>query len=369
MSRQYDLPSRLVIVTTLVLTSLAGPSGAAPGVSEPKAWQPDLGSPGWIPMQASYAGGCVGALPVVFDSVTDPATISAAAYQAWYTFEATAGDVLTFGTAPVRPEEDTDTFLTLIADDCGTIVAENDDDGPGRHALIYRVAAPYTGRYYVRVRGFSSTDRGRYRAYFMRTKSRTVLFNDVCEGAVALPRCEEQRITGDLAKAENQYDLALPGPSPTGFPSDGRDAAYQLDVRRGDRLILDCTMPKDDTSVYLVSDCGNVTGSCQAWSDTGLNGDKEVIDWTAPASGRYFLIVDSYGKNAGGAFAMNLRIECAVRTGGCCTSGQTCVLLTEQECVSMGSSYLGDDASCGVGTCAPLPTLSTSWGALKHQYR
>ena len=192
-------------ITGASFASLLTPSAGsgAPGPGDSKSWEPDLDDPGRTLMEPSYAAGCAGAIPVTFNAVTEPAHMGWTGYQAWFTFTALEGDLLTLGTLPARDGEDTDTFLALVADDCRTFLSEDDDDGPGRHGLIYRLAAPYTGQYFLQVRGYRPEERGSYRAYFTRSKATTILINDRCEGAVALPRCREIAIHGDLRNAES----------------------------------------------------------------------------------------------------------------------------------------------------------------------
>lgn len=80
----------------------------------------------------------------------------------WYAFNANAGDVLTLGTdADGTPT--VDTYIHLMASDCTTQLAFNDDGGPGLYSLISNFVAPYTGSYYLHVRGFSSTSAGLYK--------------------------------------------------------------------------------------------------------------------------------------------------------------------------------------------------------------
>ena len=47
-------------------------------------------------------------------------------------------------------------------------------------------------------------------------------------------------------------------------------------------------------SMYLVTDCSDIDGTCVAGSDNCCSGAQEIIDYTAEAEGWYYLIVDAY---------------------------------------------------------------------------
>lgn len=357
-------------LAVLAILGLAGGAEARPDHVEPKPWFPNLPEVYPVYVPPSFNTGCLGGLHVPCDALTTPANITSPAYRGWFTFEAEEGALLTVGTAPVFAWDDTDTYITLLADDCVTVLGEDDDAGPARYSLIQRVRAPYAGEYHLQVRGYAPSDRGRYRTYVQCLPEAIPPANDECPGAELLERCADVMIQGDMTAAGGQYDLDSPGPSCTGFPSDGRDIVYALDLRRGDVLHVEYKMPEDDASLYVVQDCADVSGSCLVSSDRGLNGEPESIDYPVPETGRYFLILDSYGVSAGGAFTLRVLVDCVAITGGCCAESQACVVRTIDECAALGGDYLGDDSSCRPGVCgAPVPTVQTSWGAIKNRYR
>lgn len=82
--------------------------------------------------------------------------------QDWVCFSANAGDLLTLGTT-AEGTSTTDTHITLYRDDCVTVLILDDDSGPGFFSLISNYVAPYTGNYYLKIRGFSTTTTGLYR--------------------------------------------------------------------------------------------------------------------------------------------------------------------------------------------------------------
>ena len=80
----------------------------------------------------------------------------------YVSFSANAGDMITVGTdADGTPT--VDTYLQLLADDCSTVLAFDDDGGPGLYSLISNFAAPYTGNYVAHVRGFGTASAGLYK--------------------------------------------------------------------------------------------------------------------------------------------------------------------------------------------------------------
>lgn len=56
-------------------------------------------------------------------------------------------------------------------------------------------------------------------------------------------------------------------------------------------------------------------------------------------------------------------------TGACCF-GEDCVVATEADCARDGGVYQGDGSVCQPNPCIPpVPTIETSWGAVKSNYR
>ena len=81
----------------------------------------------------------------------------------WICFSATAGDEITIGTDEDLGLPTVDTVIELYSDDCVTLLTSNDDGGPGLYSLIADFPAPYTGDYYLLIRGYSaSTGPGNY---------------------------------------------------------------------------------------------------------------------------------------------------------------------------------------------------------------
>jgi hypothetical protein len=54
---------------------------------------------------------------------------------------------------------------------------------------------------------------------------------------------------------------------------------------------------------------------------------------------------------------------------GACCIGTDCVVTTAEDCARQGGEYQGDDTECLPETCGVIPTIESSWGAVKNNYR
>ena len=96
-------------------------------------------------------------------------------------------------------------------------------------------------------------------------------------------------ISGDSAGFENDYS---PGSSCTGYSANGTDVVYSVTLAAGETLDASL-LGSHDTSLYVVSDCTDVTASCLAGDDT-FGSNPEVVTYTSMAGETVFLIVDGY---------------------------------------------------------------------------
>lgn len=80
----------------------------------------------------------------------------------WICFVCDEGDEITAGTDADGGLPTVDTFIELWDQSCGVMLASNDDGGPGLFSLIDGFVAPYSGSYYLKIRGFSSSSTGNY---------------------------------------------------------------------------------------------------------------------------------------------------------------------------------------------------------------
>ena len=253
-------------------------------------------------------GSCTSANFLGCGNTLRPAAISPAGDNDWVYFDAVAGQTLTIATDADGPTGQVgDTYIYLMASDCTTILAQDDDSGPGFYSLISFCNAPYTGRYYVRVRAFLTTQSGGYK---MSVSCTTPPTNDRCERPTPI-QCGDFSISGSTGCATNDYTLPNNATSCTGFSADGRDLVYLLSVAAGDNISLSYTNVADG-SIYIISDCTNPVATCVAGADATLSGQAEVINYTFVTTGLFYLIVDSYGLNTGGPFILNGTLDCHV---------------------------------------------------------
>ena len=54
--------------------------------------------------------------------------------------------------------------------------------------------------------------------------------------------------------------------------------------------------------------------------------------------------------------------------GACCLNG-VCDVVTPGQCAAIGGTYYGDGSTCTPGLCPPVPVESKSWGQIKADYR
>lgn len=85
----------------------------------------------------------------------------------------------------------------------------------------------------------------------------------------------------------------------TGYSASGEDRVYSVALRAGDQLQVDVDPDTGyDTSVYLVSSCSDVNGSCVAGSDRTGN-VVESLSAVVQQAGTYYLIVDGFAGSDG----------------------------------------------------------------------
>lgn len=85
----------------------------------------------------------------------------------------------------------------------------------------------------------------------------------------------------------------------TGFSANAEDRAYSVRLDAGDQLQV-TVQPQAgyDPSVYLVSDCGDVAGSCVAGRDR-VGGAAEILTALVQQTGTYYLILDGFNGSDG----------------------------------------------------------------------
>ncbi|MCK4546469.1 MAG: PPC domain-containing protein [Candidatus Eisenbacteria sp.] len=124
--------------------------------------------------------------------------------------------------------------------------------------------------------------------------------NDTCDGAIEVFYGDE--ISGDLTNATNNYDPGSAGC--TGYAAAGKDVTYVIDVAAGEKLAIKMAPQGFDASLYVVTDCDDVAGTCIVGSDNCCTGADEVVVFSSAGGGTYYIICDACGSGNGGPFWM-----------------------------------------------------------------
>lgn len=397
---------RIAIICMIALGMSASAARASPGGTEDKSWHVYLGDDRSTYPEQEPNDTCGQAQAMFLGDVVSPAFLEAGG-QDWYGWTMYAGDVITCGTDIVNEGDDTDTYIELYASDCATLLAYNDDGGPGLFSQIAGYVVPYTGFYYLKVRGYGGATTGPYSFYVSQGIGGQVPPNDLCSGAIELMRCSTGSLQDDTSNANNNYNPGDPGPSCTGYAASGRDVVYFVNAVAGDILDLTYRQLNTDTSFYIVTDCSNVSGSCVVGADATVPPDPEVIHYTVPTTGVYYIILDSYGQASGGPWTLDYSImgcapeaccftdgrcevlmyadcrqmggvpqgigtncdpnPCTIPGGACCYADGHCEFGSEADCTD-GGVYQGEGTTCDPNPCTPSPTRRTTWGQIKGDY-
>lgn len=191
----------------------------------------------------------------------------------YFRFNAGVGGQYTFATTLGT---NSDTTLTLFDTNGTTQLAFDDDGGPGLASLINWVA-PANGTYFLRVRSFSATGTGTY------TLGVSVIDDH-----------------------GNTAPTATPAPVPSSTAGDinyGNDVDYFSVIATGGASYTFSTTlgTNTDTTLTLYDTNGNTQ---LAFDDDGGPGLASLINWTAPATGTYFLAVRSFSSSGTGTYTL-----------------------------------------------------------------
>jgi hypothetical protein len=347
-------PVALLIILTLLGLGPVPAEGDPRTPPEPKIWAYGPPAARTTVPEAEPNDTCPGQ-PVQFDEAVDPAGFSSGLDIDWYQIYATAGSLLTIGTGPglnCAPPYAEDTRLFLYGADCMTLLAFDDDSGPGLYSLITSFSAPTTGYYNVKVVPYGPGNVGCYRIFCQSVTWNPPPVNDSCLGALPLTSCSADTIHGDLTWATNNYNPQPPTPGCTGFSAAGRDLVYLMQLHAGDVVDLTYTGGNYDASIYIVTDCTAPGASCVAGADAGY--EVETLHWTCPAPGTYYVIADAYGTSTGGTFTLRYAITCPISPGACCCPEGSCILAVPTDCQAPCVWY-SDWNYCSPNPC-PQPT-------------
>ncbi|MCK4658300.1 MAG: hypothetical protein KAV82_02155 [Phycisphaerae bacterium] len=163
-----------------------------------------------------------------------------------------------------------------------------------------------------------------------------VINNDTCETATVV-NCGDVLAGETNAGLNNDYDPESGGC--TGYAEAGPDAVYSLAVADTQEVTVAMTNLDYDAALYVVTDCGDVVGTCVAGSDNCCGGADEGLMFDAEAGITYFIIADCYGEsNEGGPF--DLSVSCGEPpTGACCVDGVCEATNTAAECAALAGIW------------------------------
>jgi hypothetical protein len=195
---------------------------------------------------------------------------------------------------------------------------------------------------------------------------------DICSSAIAVTWGSAWVITftDSLALCANDYDPGIPGPSCTGLAAPGRDMVFAVEAGCG--LAVDAFYEPIgfDGSIYAVSDCSDVSGSCVVGADAqGVGGAEELLLFTY-INQNYYIIVDAHDAESGDSFTVSFyRINWDDPHGACCFPDGHCEMIHVNYCGAAGGVSHGFCSLCDPNPCVPTPVMERSWGAIKAEYR
>ena len=283
--------------------------------------------------------------------------------------------------------------------DASEISCEDSTSGAGAESLGARLSP---GSYYVLVQGATSTQSG---AYTLTVSANPILCtssDNTCVDAATASVCNGQGTGFDMVTCDNGCDAAIgaclreqgdvcttaidatngyvgtialgllqndyeAGASCVSSGSfsvtDGPDAVFSLTLQPDEVVVATADQSDfDDISLYLISDCQNVTASCLEGVNNGGSFTAETLIYTndTAAAQDLFLVLDSESGTLGGV-AVDIVVAPVI-----CTPGMAqCAGDTLETCNSLGT---GDDTrscsfGCDAGTTACIPPPNETCGA------
>jgi hypothetical protein len=183
--------------------------------------------------------------------------------------------------------------------------------GPGDYSLIaYNFTA--TGIYYVAVRsgGLFDSYPGNYELNVNGPVAPPA--NESCATVIAVPFVGSYSATINMDVATNDYSPPLTGC--TGYDAIGGDVVYAVTLTAGQEITVEWDPVYFDASLYVVTNCADLAGTCVAGSDAGTDGDPETVTFqnTTGVITTYYIICDSYFCSGGNG---TLTIQSAVADG------------------------------------------------------
>lgn len=153
---------------------------------------------------------------------------------------------------------------------------------------------------------------------------------------------------------------------------------YSFMAYGGDLLALGTEesigLPTVDTYIELYAD--DCVTQLAYDDDSGPGSYSLIIDYEAPYTGIYHLLVRSYGDYTTGCYSCHFNFAPPPPLGACCLDDGTCMVVDEYVCYGQfGSDLWIPDGECDPNPCptTSVPetsgSLKTTWGRLKAAYR
>jgi hypothetical protein len=108
---------------------------------------------------------------------------------------------------------------------------------------------------------------------------------------------------GDTTTYAN--DLEPPSTCTSDYGQDGPDAIYRVDALAGETISVVMTPDDFDGAVYVLGDCGDET-TCVSGADEEVGSNAETVEYTVPANGSYYIVVDSYLSTVSGCYTLEV---------------------------------------------------------------
>lgn len=194
---------------------------------------------------------------------------------------------------------DFDAYLMLGTLDGGNFnqLASDDDGGGGTNSRIeYQITS--SGSYYIRANTLEADQTGNYTLRLQSAGLTNTLAGSVKELAIG-------RTITDRLNSSNEV------------LSDG-SYAQRYRIQLTQNQVVQITLQGDDFDAYLMLQ--DDTGAVVAQDDDSAGGTDARIDFTAPKTGAYTVIVNSLGREQEGEFALFVE---SIRGGSTATAAQT----------------------------------------------
>jgi hypothetical protein len=97
--------------------------------------------------------------------------------------------------------------------------------------------------------------------------------------------------------------------------------------------------------------------------------DAASYDYTLDANSPCLPGSHPQGVDCGLIGALGMGCGAPPRSGACCFSNGSCLVLEPAACATQTGIYMGDGTTCQVDPCQPTPVQSTTWGQVKAIFR